>query len=172
MKRIIAISAALISIALTGCGSTDNIDNIIDSKDESSPQGTSNSKLYEELGVVDSSNGEYDVDLTQLSSTMVYGQVYDMVYNPDNYVGQKIKASGPFSYYQDPETGNEYYAVLISDATACCSQGIEFVLNGDKKYPDDYPEIGDNITVTGDFNYYKEDMITYCQLKNAEILLT
>ena len=59
--------------------------------------------------------------------------------------------------------------MLVSDATACCSQGIEFVLAGEHKYPEDYPEIGDTVTVTGEFNYYTEDYATYCQLLNAEM---
>ena len=111
----------------------------------------------------------YDVDLTELNSQMVYAQVYDMVTNPDNYKGQKIRAKGPFSYFKDEQTGNEYFAVLISDATACCSQGIEFVLDGDHKYPDDYPALNSEITVSGTFNYYKEGVNLYCQLLNAKI---
>ena len=64
-----------------------------------------------------------------------------------------------------------FFAVLISDATACCSQGIEFVLDGDYSYPDDYPLLGTNITVTGNFNYYKEGESTYCQLLNANMIV-
>ena len=51
----------------------------------------------------------------------------------------------------------------------CCSQGIEFVLDGDPKYPDDYPKLDTNITVSGEFNYYKEGVNIYCQLLHAEI---
>ena len=59
---------------------------------------------------------------------------------------------------------------MISDATACCSQGIEFVLDGNYSYPEDYPSIGTEITVVGKFNYYTEDdFYTYCQLLNAEM---
>ena len=109
----------------------------------------------------------FDVDLTELSASMVYAEVYDMVYNPDDYVGKTVRARGPFSYFKDEGTGNEYFAVLISDATACCSQGIEFVLDGDYTYPKDYPAVDTEITVNGVFNYYKENGFTYCQLTNA-----
>lgn len=111
----------------------------------------------------------YDVDLTQLNSQMVYAQVYDMVTKPEDYKGQKVRAKGPFSYFKDDQTGNEYFAVLISDATACCSQGIEFVLDGDHKYPDDYPAMDTEITVSGTFDYYKEGVNIYCQLLDAKI---
>ncbi|MBO4878484.1 MAG: hypothetical protein J5501_10790 [Ruminococcus sp.] len=145
-KRIFAVLAAA-AIMLTGCGSAES--------------GSS---------VSPAANDGYDVDLTQLSSSMVYGQVYDMVTNSDSYVGQKVKMKGSFSYYKDEQTGKEYFAVLIADATACCSQGIEFILKGDPVYPDDYPAIGTEITVTGSFAWYKEDYATYCQLLDAEII--
>ena len=37
-----------------------------------------------------------------------------------------VRAAGPFSYFKNPDTQNEYFAVLIADITACCAQGIEF----------------------------------------------
>ena len=111
---------------------------------------------------------EYDVDLTVLSSTMVYSEVYNMVTNPDDYMGKTVKMSGPFTIYQTEE--RNYYACIISDATACCSQGIEFQLAGEHEYPDDFPEIGTVITVTGVFNTYYEDEMMYCELLNAEMI--
>ena len=44
---------------------------------------------------------------------------------------------------------------IIQDATQCCAQGIEFVPLEDYTYPDDFPEIGENICVTGVFDTYK-----------------
>ena len=80
---------------------------------------------------------EIDVDLTILSSTMVYSEVYNMMTDPKEYIGKTIKMNGTFSYYHDESTGNEYFACIIKDATACCAQGIEFVLDGDYSYPKD-----------------------------------
>ncbi|MCR5600136.1 MAG: hypothetical protein K6G33_05280 [Ruminococcus sp.] len=114
-------------------------------------------------------NSGYDVDLTELNSSMVYAQVYDMVNRPDDYKGKTVRAKGNFSYFKDAATGKEYFAVLISDATACCKQGIEFVLDGDYTYPDDYPALDTEITVSGNFNFYKDGDYTYCQLLNAKI---
>ena len=59
--------------------------------------------------------------------------------------------------------------VFISDATACCSQGIEFVLTDDYTYPDDYPERGSEICVMGVFDLYEEGTYTYCTLRDAVI---
>ena len=114
-------------------------------------------------------SGELDVDLTTLSSTMVYSEVYNMMYEPDRYVGKRIKMDGQFAVYEDPNTGAVYTACIIMDATACCSQGLEFVLAGEKTYPDDYPELGSEITVTGVFQLYDENGTTYCHLVDAEM---
>ena len=110
-----------------------------------------------------------DVDLTALSSTMVYSEVYNMMYEPDRYVGKRIKMNGQFAVYEDPNTGAVYTACIIMDATACCSQGLEFVLADEKTYPDDYPERGSESTVTGVFQLYDENGTTYCHLVDAEM---
>lgn len=110
---------------------------------------------------------KYDVDLTQLSSTMVYSEVYNMMVTPGDYMGKVIKMSGPFSVYTDETTGKNYFACVIQDATACCAQGIEFELGGDYVYPDNYPAVGSEITVSGTFDTYEEDGYTYCTLRDA-----
>ena len=110
-----------------------------------------------------------DIDLTALSSTMVYSEVYNMMCEPEKYVGKTIKISGLFSAYHDQGTGQDYFACTIQDATACCAQGMEFVLSDDYKYPDDYPKEGGIITVVGTFETYMEGSQTYCTLKNAKL---
>ena len=117
----------------------------------------------------DAASVKIDVDLTQLSSTMVYSEVYNMLNKPDGYKGKTVKMNGAFSVYEDEATGNVYLACIIADATACCSQGIEFVLAGNHKYPDDYPELGSDITVVGTFGTYNEGEYTYCQLSDATL---
>ena len=57
--------------------------------------------------------------------------------------------------------------MLISDATACCAQGIEFVLAGEHTYPDDYPELGSEIVIHGIFNTYEYETGAYVQLRDA-----
>lgn len=108
-----------------------------------------------------------DVDMTQLSSTMIYAEVYSMMTNSKEYLGKKIRMRGDYSYFYDKHSGNYYFACLIRDATACCAQGIEFVLSDAYKFPDDYPASGDEITVTGTFESYLENNITYYHLVDA-----
>jgi hypothetical protein len=168
MKKHIFITAVTTAAILTGCNATANSKPSVTAPNKSDESVTTLHPSYDTFDVPDSSNGEYDVDLTKLSASMVYAQVYDMVNNGDNYLGKTVKAKGPFSYFQESD-GREFFAVIISDATACCSQGIEFVLDGDYSYPDDYPAIDTEITVIGKFNYYKEGFYTYCQLLDAHM---
>lgn len=109
-----------------------------------------------------------DVDLTALSSTMVYSEVYNMMYYPDDYRGKVVKMHGVYNAYEDSTTGETYYACIISDATACCAQGMEF-LPPALVYPDDFPEQGTEVTITGVYETYTEGEYMYCRLGNARM---
>lgn len=150
MKNLICaiLCLALIS-GLTACGKNDQ------------PPSDEN--------VAVSDTGSIDIDLTSLSSTMVYSEVYNMIADPDAYIGKTVKMSGTYTVYYEENSGNRYFACIIQDAAACCSQGIEFTLTDNYSYPDDYPEEGDTIIVTGVFSTYKEGEYTYCTLKNASL---
>ncbi len=110
-----------------------------------------------------------DVDLTALSSTMVYSEVYNMVTSPDSYMGKTVKMHGQLGIYYGVNSDgsvNEnkvYYACIIADALGCCSQGLEFELADNAEYP----ERGAYITVTGTFDKYEENGAIYCRLVDA-----
>ena len=112
--------------------------------------------------------GGLDVDLTKMSSTMVYSEVYNMMAMPDDYVGKTVRMKGTFAAY--PGEDRNYYVCFIADAAACCQQGMEFVLDGEYVYPDDYPAEGTEITVSGVFDtYYEGEYMRYCQLIDARM---
>jgi hypothetical protein len=123
-----------------------------------------------EEDLAQSSTDGIDIDLTTLSATVVYSEVYDMMFYPENYVGKTVKMDGMFTYYYDEANDRYYFACIIMDATACCSQGIEFEPSEEFTYPDDFPEDGEDICVVGVFDTYEEDGFTYCTLRNAEII--
>ena len=108
---------------------------------------------------------DYDIDLTQLGSTMLYAQVCNMIYEPTEFIGKSVKIKAPFTVAE--EDGNIYYALMIYDSTACCVQGIEFDLGEGYSYPEDYPEIGEEITIGGIFGSYQEGIATYYKLYGA-----
>ena len=163
MKKLFCtLLAALLLCSLAACGTKGNngADGAVDTPPASQSQST----------------GNIDVDLTALSSTMVYSEVYSMMSFPDDYVGKTVKMKGQFAVYQATDENGAfipdqiYFACVIADATACCSQGLEFVLAGEHTYPDDYPELGSEITVTGTFELYEEDGFQYCRLGNAVLM--
>lgn len=110
--------------------------------------------------------GKIDVDLTALSSTMVYSEVYNMLNAPEGYVGKTVKMTGGYSAFMDESTGAVYRVCMIADAAACCAQGMEFVL----KEGEEYPEMESDITVVGTFQLYDENGSTYCHLVDASIV--
>ncbi len=108
------------------------------------------------------------IDLTEMSSTMVYSEVYNMMYYPENYIGKTIRMDGQYAVFYDENKDKYYHACIIMDATACCSQGIEFELKEGSTDPASYPEDGTQICVTGRFEIYHEDGFAYCVLRDAE----
>lgn len=117
-----------------------------------------------------------DIDLTALSGIMVYSEVNSMISFPDNYIGKTVKMQGQFNIYQVTDENGAFipdkmfFACMIADATACCAQGLEFALAGEPVYPDDYPELGAEITVVGTFEWYEEDGCRYYRLGNASFV--
>lgn len=111
-----------------------------------------------------------DIDLTQMSSTMVFSEVYNMMMTPEDYQGKVIKMKGQFLTDFDTANNKRYYACLILDATACCAQGLGFVPKDGYLYPEDFPEPDGEITVTGTFDYFWEnEYIINCRLLDADV---
>lgn len=172
MKKLFyTLLITLTFFALTACGETKKADKVsptdLSPQNSSASQAQSTAEKKQTASEPVSGADDIDIDLTALSSTMVYSEVYNMMYTPDKYIGKTIKMKGQFSYYEDPETKKQYFSCIIADATACCSQGIEFVLTGKHDYPNDYPKINSEITVAGTFHVYEENGYKYCQLANA-----
>ncbi|MCD8376779.1 MAG: hypothetical protein LUD69_07525 [Oscillospiraceae bacterium] len=180
-KTVILLLALALFGAAAGCGdsggSASRASNQQSGVEDVLQAGTEEEAETEDAGQTDAgeetsgssqtaSAGAVDVDLTQLSSTMVYSEVYNMMVAPEGYIGKTVRMSGQFAIYHDESTDVYYFACIIADATACCSQGIEFVLTG-AEYPDDYPEMGEEITVSGVFQTYQEGEFTYCTLLDA-----
>lgn len=156
MKKIIAIMLILVlALSFVACSKNS------DKNENSNPKTTT--KTTETTTEAKS----VDLDLTQLSSTLIYSEVYNMLITPDDYKGKIIKMKGQFNQYTDEQTGKTYNAVIIPDATACCQQGLEFELS-DKTNPNF--EQGAEITVVGTFDTYTEGELLYCHLKNAKII--
>ncbi len=111
-----------------------------------------------------------DLDMSGMSGTVVYAQIYNLLSDPAPWLGKIIRIAGYYSFYDDQEQGIVYHACVIPDATACCAQGIEFVWAGEHNWPDDYPAEGVDITVTGRLEIYEENGTAYLHLVDAEVI--
>ena len=191
MKKIICIVCSVVTV-LCLCACSDNTANrtgknntktVTDVLNGNTASSQNNSSVNSSQSNTSSSNGSVkstayvpdsnlsnlkcDVDLTVMNSTMVYAEVNNMLTNPDKYRGKIIKMKGSFSVYET--AARNYYACIIADATACCSQGIEFVVANKRDYPNEYPALGTQITVVGKFDTYNEGSKMYCQLIGASM---
>ena len=151
MKRIFTILLIFVSCLLVGC--TKNTT-------QKTEQNTTTNSMYKTV----------DIDLSVMSSTVVYSQVYDMVTNPDKYIDNVVKVKGAFTVYVNEQTNVYYPAVIIKDATACCAQGLEFLLYGRAVYPKDYPSKNQEITIIGVFKTYNEGTQKYCRLVDTVLV--
>lgn len=147
-KRLLAIFSLFGALLLlTACGG--NAD------------ATTPTKLS--LSGVSESAAEVDVDLTQISETVRFAEIYNMILDPETYEGKTVRLSGEFREFPFMEDGSSYYAVVVQDAGACCIQGLEVVL--EEGSTASYPENGSMVTVDGVFETYKLNTAVLCRLR-------
>lgn len=150
MKRYMLVTAAflLLGTVLAGCADQ------------------AKSKEQTAAAADKSENSDSDiVDLTGLTSIMVYSEVYNMMMQPAEYINKTIIMNGTYYAQYSEETERYYYFVVNEDATACCQQGVEFIWNGEHEYPEE----GADIVVSGVFQSYDEDGETYYYIDADEI---
>ena len=155
MKRVLVLLLTFSLLLICGCSSNDTT--------------TKKGKAYELVNGKPSYQ-RVDINLASMNGTIAYSQVYDMITNPGNYENKVVKMKGQFSVYQNQDKTIFYPACVIKDATACCAQGIEFVLYGNPPYPTFYPDQQEEITVIGIFKIYYEGSQQYSHLIDSVIL--
>ena len=187
MKKILACIICLtLAFGVTACGKASDKDSNGDTKiisDAKNKQENSKSNTKKDVSKKEvagdagkgksskskskTNSNKIDVDLNNLNANVVYAQVFQMMTEPDKFIGKRIRMSGQFNVYAaqegNPSGVTEYYAIIIADAQACCQQGIEFVWPG-QTYPEGFPEVKSNASVTGIFEVYEENGKKYCRL--------
>ena len=187
MRKILACIICLtLAFGVTACGKASDKDSNGDTKiisDAKNKQENSKSDTKKEVSKKEvagdagkgksskskskTNSNKIDVDLNNLNANVVYSQVFLMMTEPDKFIGKRIRMSGQFNVYAaqegNPSGVTEYYAIIIADAQACCQQGIEFVWPG-HTYPEGFPEVKSNASVTGIFEVYEENGKKYCRL--------
>ena len=197
MKRTgIGIWLLAAVVLISGCGKqTDNgqginngktVDKVIESQVKKEEQKKTEESTKEDIrkndqqntdtqtpesvqGSVNAPEASVDLDLSVMDSDMIYATVYQMMSDPEQYVGKTFRIEGKFYVTYDEMTKNQYYYCVIKDATECCAQGLEFVWgDGSHIYPDEYPTDGTEVIVDGTFELYMENDSRYCRLANAD----
>ncbi len=109
------------------------------------------------------------VDLTGLSAALTYEEVRQMVLTPEDYVGEMISLKGTFTTWYNRDEDKNYFSCMVQEPATGDETGLEFVLAGNPVYPDDYPEEGSAITISGLFETYQSGDETFCRLAEAEL---
>lgn len=158
-KRMSIILTVMAVVLLTACNNS--TDKAISPAPVEQPKAVTTSTPVPK---VEKDIEKIDIDLTEMSSTMVYSEVYNIMNDPETYIGKTIKMRGEYYNYSSYDGTVFFPACVIADATACCQQGIEFVLADGK-----YPEEGTEVTVNGTFRAYidETDGGTYYHLEDA-----
>lgn len=117
----------------------------------------------------DFSDRSFDIDMSAMKTQLAYLQITNMMIDPEQYTGKTVKMTGTFAHTYDNNLQCDFFVCYIPDETACCTQSLEFVINGDYSYPDDYPPDESTITVAGTFEKYIRDGYDLFRLNNAEI---
>lgn len=138
-------------------------------QESSGTQQQSDTPKKEFVGDAAPAYEQVDIDLTSMNADMVYATVYDMMADPAAYEGKTVRMTGPYYYTYYEPTAAIYYYVLIKDAMACCSQGLEFVWGDGSHALDEYPENGTEVVVTGTFKPYREGETLYVHLVGASL---
>ena len=130
-KKIVKITMISAILMLCACGNADvkrtnsapgnmTISDLMASADASmqeepaqkKPEAVSVTSVEEETETPIASapaGGDVDIDLTKLSKTMVYSEVYNIMLNPADYVGKTMRMGGEYYSFTDESTGNIYF---------------------------------------------------------------
>ncbi len=146
MKKISIYSAILVCaiVLLSSCNQKDAKNDFASSvsaqdapAQEDIPETTESKPVAEDKPFT----GVVDRDFTRMNSNMVYAEVFNMMIDPESYVGKYFKMKGKIKTFEDGALSSPSYAVIVSDALACCQQGIDFVYDFNGNPPPEDSEI-------------------------------
>lgn len=87
-----------------------------DQKDAKNTENVQNE--VEKSNEDDSSDSDSDVDydLTQMDSDMVYATIYQLMVDPDDYIGKTFRIKGTYYAAENPNNEEYYHCCIIKDA--------------------------------------------------------
>ena len=170
MKKILLV---LLLMFLTGCSNTpQEVEPTLDIENFSfqNQQSKTETKSAENLETPIKKEEQapfVHIDLTKMSDTMVYSQVFDILVNPQNYVGKTIRLQGIYEPITDSLAQEVLHYIVVEDATACCAQGVEIKMIGEANYP----ELYSNAEVVGEIKTYEYSGQTFFYVETSADLI-
>ena len=93
-----------------------------------------------------------DIDLTKMNMQIRYAYLCDILNNPEEYMGKRIRVAGVYQNGYDEDMQDYFHICLVYyDATQCCGLNVEFIKGKDTP---DYPERGTDIEIEGSLGKY------------------
>jgi len=97
---------------------------------------------------------DVDIDLTELSATLMEAEYQRIISNAEDNIGKTIKTYGTYRTLIIDEAGNYAHFIVIVAGDDCCWLGFEFIRDGDYVFPNDYPAQNSRILITGTLDSY------------------
>ncbi len=95
----------------------------------------------------DDSNSGVDHDLTGMSATMLFGQVFDILHNSENYYESTIRLEGEFEVLVNAVSDESVYTLIVEDEGGCCAQWLRLKMA--EGVDIDIPEAGAAVLLEG-----------------------
>ena len=112
-------------------------------------------------------DGSEEIDLTGLSTAVLYATVGKMNGSPEPYAGKTVRMAG---YFTAEQTGlGIRYTCGVPDMAGCCFEYVEIRYAGDPG-PDEIPADGTVVTVSGIFGFDRvNEYLHYTFLADAAV---
>lgn len=113
------------------------------------------------------SSSNVDVDLTELSETVMFAKVSDILVTPDEYDGKTIKVTGEINVYYEEAEDKNYFAMILVDSTNCCTYVLEF--DKDPSVDDKEFMHGKDQTIVGTLDFEEMGDSFFCHLIDVKL---
>ncbi len=154
MKNLTIFLLFIFSIALSGCTKISKPAGAGKAAgyNASSKQENTTDSTEKNIYVFGNPSEKIDVDFTGYNYSMAAGLFSSLLIDLESNIGKRIRIKGRLS--ETKGTKIPCLSVVISDNGGCCKTGFDFIDNT-RKYPKDYPKIGEEIEVIGVFQIGK-----------------
>lgn len=104
-------------------------------------------------------------DMSRMSATMAYAQLYNIFTEQEKYVGQTLRMRGQYRPMRDENGAAKYHFIMVYDNAACCELGLEFLWTPAGHYPEEYSLI----ELTGVFDICNDGGEKFCVLRVKDV---